>query len=387
MTTRSKRLFLLIGIGFIAIALITVGLNRHHGGTPSAQTSADTKVRIYKSLASKTGQKDFRSDFDFDLPNQVTLMRSNAHVLEQRGETLRASIREIEEQTAPLRKELEQLRNETLDAKRAVAELKARVKAAETDGSQSAKAISALQSDCAKNDQAWMAKRQQTTEKETQINTVEGRVSPFAKQLEEVEKELQAARKELSQKEDELSAQENVYIRQMRQRVSEARDYKAIYFLIAQQLMTADKLLADANAERRRIGISFAREACRHAGDVEDIWLSARICEAYFWPSLDFADYAAGSKERAQDLLQTCKSVFSTSEETNNVLRTYDLMIANASTVHAADSVRLELASFLEQSGDDHRAVALLSEIKDSELLKTAEEKAGQIKQRLSASQ
>src|SRR5204862_8258356 len=137
-----------------------------------------------------------------------------------------------------------------------------------------------------------------------------------------------------------------------------------------QQLTMADRLLDDPDISRRRMGLSFAREALRHANsDPEDVWLAARICEAYLWPNLDLADAKPGSRERALDLLETCRRVFFNTYETNNVLKNYDLMMANAPDAKAADTFRVQLADWLEERGNVKRAAEVLSEIRDAQVL------------------
>jgi hypothetical protein len=132
------------------------------------------------------------------------------------------------------------------------------------------------------------------------------------------------------------------------------------------------------------MGLSFAREACGHANSgPEDVWLAARICEAYLWPNLDLADSKPGSRERALDLLETCRRVFFTTYETNNVLKNYHLLMANAPDARAGDTFRVQLADWLEERGNLNYAAEILNEIRDAQVLSSAEERITRVKERI----
>jgi len=338
------------------------------------------KPAIYKTLAQKSGEKKFTTGIDLGLPNQVALLRSNANVLEQRAVTLRKSLSDIEEQLAPLRKEVDALRQEVANVKRAVGETRVRLKAEESHVPRDADAVAARQRDYEANDRAWTARRAELSVKEAQIHAEREKNTPLKARIQMAEQTFETAWMELRAKEQLLSDQENTFIRATRQQASEAGSYAALYRLIGQQLTTADRLLEDHDVSRRRIGLNFAREACRHASDAaEDGWLAARICEAYLWPHLDLADYAAGSKERTFDVLQLCRSIFLARQETDNAARNYALMITNAPSAQHADTTRLEFADLLEQIGRNESAATVLREIREPSLLAAAQEKLGRM--------
>lgn len=202
--------------------------------------------------------------------------------------------------------------------------------------------------------------------------------------LKETERAWEVARAEASRKDSELSNQEDNYIRSVRQQMSGVRGYDALYRLVGQQLATADRLLGETNLSRRRMGLKMAREACSHVNsDSVDIWLAARICEAYFWPNLDIVDTQPDSRERKLDLLETCRRVFFDTHETNNVLKNYDLLMANAPDARAADFFRVQLADWLEEKGDLRHAHVILSEIRDTQVLSSAEERITRVRERV----
>jgi len=207
--------------------------------------------------------------------------------------------------------------------------------------------------------------------------------APIEAQLQSAEHAWATARTEARRKQEELSQQENTYIRSVRQQMAGVRSYDAMYRLIGEQLATADGLLADPDRARRRMGLKNAREACGHmnSGGV-DVWLAARICEAYFWPNLDLADAGAGSSENALDLLETSRRVFFETDETNNVLKNYNLLMSNAPSAKAADTFRVQLADWLEEKGSLKHAAKILSEIRDAEVLASAQERIARVRER-----
>jgi hypothetical protein len=164
------------------------------------------------------------------------------------------------------------------------------------------------------------------------------------------------------------------------------RSYPALYRLVGQQLATADRLLAEPDISRRRMGLKIAREACGHVNsDAVDVWLAARICEAYFWPNLDLADAQPGSRERTLELLETCRRVFFDTYETNNVLTNYNLLMAHAPDARAADTFRVQLADWLEEKGALKHAAEILNEIRDAQVLSSAEERITRVRQSVAA--
>jgi flagellar biosynthesis GTPase FlhF len=376
-------------VPLVCTATIFFGCHRAERAQQSA-SPADAKAEIHKFLAKKSGQKEFAPGIDLELPKQVATLRSNANILAQRTITLRTSLRAVDEEQTPLRKEIESLRSELANVKREVGETRTRLKEAESRVPADANEIAARQKEHAARDAAWTAKRQELSGKdaqwEAQLGERKQKRAAMDKELQEAERAWEVARVEANRKQEELSRQENAYIGAVRQQIAGVRSYEALYRLIGEQLATADRLLADPDISQRRVGLSFAREACGHANsDPEDVWLAARICEAYLWPNLDLADSKPGSRERALDLLETCRRVFFVSNETNNVLKNYKLLMANAPDARTADTFRVQLADWLEERGDVKRAAEILNEIRDAQVLSSAEERITRVKERIAA--
>jgi hypothetical protein len=242
------------------------------------------------------------------------------------------------------------------------------------------KQVATLQSNALELEQRVAAIRAKLREPNT--NTAPGRAT-LEQELQVAEASLQSTRGEIQKKSEELDHQEDNYIRAVREQMRAPGSYAELYRIIGQQLATADRLLADPNSVRRRMGLKLAREACGHAmADSTDVWLAARICEAYVWPNVDLLDTKPGSHERAIELLQTSRRVFFSTDETNSVLTNYYLLLARAPDRHAADTFRVELADWLEEKGDVKSAHTVLAEIQDSQVLASANERITRVKQR-----
>ena len=345
----------------------------------------DPKAQIYKFLAKKTGQKEFAVGIDCELPKKVATLRSHANSWEQLTIALRASLRAAGEEQTPLQKQIESLRGELAKVKREAGDTRTRLKEAENRVPANTNEIAARQKEHAAADAAWMAKRHELSAKDAPLETERAernrKREAIAKELEPAERAWEVARVEAARKEEELSRQEDDYIRATRQQMAAIPSYEALYRLIGQQLATADRLLADPDASRRRVGLKVAREACGHANsDSVDVWLAARICEAYFWPNLDLADTTPGSRERALDLLETSRRVFFDTYETNNVLKNYTLLMSNAPDARAADMFRVQLADWLEEKGNLGHAAEILNEIRDAQILASAQERITRVK-------
>jgi hypothetical protein len=203
------------------------------------------------------------------------------------------------------------------------------------------------------------------------------------REFQEAERGWETARAEVARKQQELSQQEDTYIRSVREQMKGVRDYAALYRLVGQQLTTADRLLAEPEVARQRMGLRMAREACGHVNSgAVDVWLAARICEAYFWPHLDIVETTPGSHERTLELLETSRRVFFDTYETNNVLKNYQLLLAHAPDARAADTFRVQVADWLEERGALKQAAEILNEIRDAQVLASAEERITRVRER-----
>jgi hypothetical protein len=309
--------------------------------------------------------------------------------LEQRAATLREEQRGLDNEIEPQRKDVETVRGETQRLNQAAAAAKAALKEAESRPQPDRDEIARLQIDVETKSRAWILKREEIGPMEARLGArTGGRAEAINRELRELETKLQPIRDELRSKGQELSQQENMFIRAVRAQMAETHSYETMYMLIGQQLRAADHLLADADRERRRMGVNFAKEACGHAlSEAQAPWLAARICEAYLWPNLDLADYSPATKERTQDILRLGKAAFSDADETKSLEKNFELMIAHAPDRRHADGSRLDFAELLERTGEFQRAAQCLNEVKEPEVLPAAQQKLARIKDKLPTTQ
>jgi predicted nucleic acid-binding Zn-ribbon protein len=352
--------------------------------------AGDAKAQIHNFLAKKTGQKNFTPGMDLNLGSRVATLQSNASVLEQRTGALRASLRAADGEQGPLQKEIVSLRSELVNTERQVGEARKALNEIESRVPPDASEIAARRSDYAAKESAWTKKRQEFSAKEAQLEVErtaqKQKFTTLEKEFQEAERAWELARAEAMRNAQELSRQDDNYIRATREQMAGVRSYEALYRVIGEQLATADELLAEPELSRRRIGLRIAREACGNAmSDSVDVWLAARICEAYFWPNLEVADPTPGSRERAIELLEISRRVFFDTFETNNVLKNYSLLLSNAPNASAADTFRVQLADWLEEKGDLKRAAEVLNEIRDAQILSSAQERITRVKERVAA--
>lgn len=372
--------------GFICV-LALLGCDRPERAVPPGP-AGDVKAQIYQHLAKQTGQKQFTPGIDFDLPGHAATLRSNAIALEKRVTDLRAQLRALDETPTPLQQQMEKWRTEVAEAERSFGEARALLQEAERRTPTNANEVSARRTEREAKEAIWLAKRAELTAKEAQQNSErtaqKQKRAALEQQLAGADRAWKTARIAAARKQEELSNQEDNYIRSVRQRMSDVRSYEQLYALVGQQLATADRLLAEQDVSRRRMGLNIARDACGHVNsDGVDVWLAARICEAYFWPNLEIADTKPGSRERTLDLLETCRRVFFDTYETNHVLTNYHLLMAHAPDARAADMFRVQLADWLEEKGAIQRAHEILSEIRDQQVLASAEERITRVKERV----
>jgi len=140
--------------------------------------------------------------------------------------------------------------------------------------------------------------------------------------------------------------------RRLRGRVDEAMDYKSVFRIIGEYLWLADQLLAESDSSRHDVGVQLAAEVGRVAlDDACSPWLAARICEAYLWPQLEFAE-TNQTRLDIDVVMGLARSAFRQAGETNNLIRSYKLLIEKAPQSARADKARVELGALLEAQGD-----------------------------------
>jgi len=148
---------------------------------------------------------------------------------------------------------------------------------------------------------------------------------------------------------------------------AQATSYAEMYRYIGQQLTVAEELLNATNRQRQVTGLVLATEASEQARtNAQNLWLGARICEAYLWPNLSLVEATNRGALTSDTLLAICDTAFQEAGETNNIIRNYEVMIAKVSRSAAyVDLLRYRLARIYQDLGQDEKALPLLKQIKN----------------------
>jgi hypothetical protein len=148
---------------------------------------------------------------------------------------------------------------------------------------------------------------------------------------------------------------------------AQATSYGEMYRYIGQQLLIAEQLIEGTNYPRQITGLVLATEASEHARtNAQNLWLGARICEAYLWPNLSLVEGTNRAAFTPDALLAICDTAFQEAGETNNIIRNYEVMIARVSRSPAyVDLLRYRLAHIYQDLGQDEKALPLLKQIKN----------------------
>ena len=166
----------------------------------------------------------------------------------------------------------------------------------------------------------------------------------------------------------ELSAARNKLTDELRDQFRKAASYAEMYVLIGRELWVARRLLASANPDHQRTGITLAFDACRHAlSDAQNGWVAARICEGFILPHRDLADDPnRRSAFNPENFLNQCVDIFRGNQEFNNVVDVYKTYLDGAGTPQRADWARAQLAMTYQRAGDPKEALHYLREIRDT---------------------
>lgn len=153
--------------------------------------------------------------------------------------------------------------------------------------------------------------------------------------------------------------------RRLQQQVNDAMDYPSVFRVIGEYLWLTEQLLAEPDPSRHSTGVQVAVEVGRVAlNDACSPWLAARICEAYVWPQLEFAETNQARLDLDM-LMDLPRQAFRDAGETNNLIRNYRLLIEKAPQSARADRARIELGALLETQGRLTEALELYKAVKN----------------------
>lgn len=219
----------------------------------------------------------------------------------------------------------------------------------------------------------------------------QARVAALSKELQamqerqnEKQRELRRKQKELSRLVDDAGSTYARLGKELRQGVREAPTWEALYAALGNELWTAEQWLASNELPSRRAGLDLAEQARLHAAnDASSDWLAARIVEGFIFPNLEAADAGRQGTGNADQLLTSASMTFRSAEETNNLIRTAELLIARTSSPVRADYARSQLAYLYEQMGEYPRALELLRAVKSSNVVAQVQRRIPGLEQRV----
>ena len=169
--------------------------------------------------------------------------------------------------------------------------------------------------------------------------------------------------------------------RNFRKKIEEANSYESIYHVIGQELWLGEQLLKKEALSEQQQALGLFAEASQYAHRIaEDPHLAARICEGFIWPNLQATNGQA--RNQTATLLQTCSQAFQQADETNNLIKNYQLALRFSSPGRPADGARLQLANLLTQTGSFEEALRLYREITDTNFVEMAERRIASLNQR-----
>ena len=155
---------------------------------------------------------------------------------------------------------------------------------------------------------------------------------------------------------------------QSEQQLRSATSYDAMYKVIGQELFVAQGLLASGHPEHRRQGVTAALNAARHASEYAvNGGVAARIVEGYILPNLDLANDAnRRSLFNEENLLGQCATIFERNFEYQNVVRTYEIYLADVKNPARTDWARERIGGAYENSGNLKQALESYRQIRDT---------------------
>ena len=145
----------------------------------------------------------------------------------------------------------------------------------------------------------------------------------------------------------------------------QATSYQDMYRLIGQQLALADRLLTNSSTQEQVTGLVMASEASAYARtNTVNLWLGARICEAYLWPNLGMVETNKSSQLTSDALLNLCDIAFKEAGETNNIIKNYEMLLAKSPKAAQADVLHYRLGRIHMDMGENQKALAQFQQIK-----------------------
>jgi hypothetical protein len=331
--------------------------------------------RVQRYLKQQTHTGDFRVDFPF--PSKAEMAQASPKAKDKAGaakgsqtgkdfETLRNEYFALKSSALVLQRDQARSNDELRESSARLDVLSKQLAAARTDAT-ATNAIALQAAVTAVQERVSALQKKASSRPELQAK--EQALAPIVNDLWEYQREWRAEEEAAGPSgAKHLAEARTQFTADIRQKLEQAASYSEMYRLIAQEIWVADRLLASANADHRRAGVTLALAASHQAiDDAQNGWVAARICEGYVQPNLDLADdKSRRSSFNPDNLLNECAEIFRRSGEYPNVARTYELALARATTPQQSDAVRAQLAMAYEQAGDARHAVKYLRQIQNT---------------------
>lgn len=375
----SRRALLWIGIAFVVFGAAFLGW-RHLNNPPRPWL---VRWRLERYLGKQAHTRNFKTDFAFPTKAEMAKRKGDAPTGPAKG--------------SRTGKDFETLRTEYLSEKTAALILLGQIKRGEASLAEAKPKLDALTKDlaaaqAANDDTNVTLVLSNSTVLRQQISVWEkitARRSDFAAKEQALDPvvddlwEFQRAWAAESGDSGALAKARGELIKAADENLRSASSYDAMYRAIGQELFVAERLLESGNFEHRREGVLIALAAARQAVNyVMNGAVAARICEGYILPHLDLAtDRSPRSTFNEDNLLNQCTDYFRRNDELNNVVRTYQIALANAKTPEQKDRMRALIARACEQAGDAKGALAAIHEIKDTNTYRNLVRRIPQLKQ------
>jgi hypothetical protein len=220
--------------------------------------------------------------------------------------------------------------------------------------------------------------------KKARLATLSKELQSLHERQNDKQRELRKKQKEMNRVGEDAGSAFVKLGKDLRREVKEAPTWEALYAALGNELLTAEQWMGSSEPPSRRAGLELADEARQQAAnDASSEWLAARIVEGFILPNVALADAGREGTGNADRLLTSASMTFRNAEETNNLIRAVELLIAKTSSPMRADYARQQLAYVFEQNGEYAKALDLLRAVKSSNVVSQIQWRIPRLEQRV----
>ena len=326
------------------------------------------KEKAALSQSKEVSQTDTTGTGQSSFDESVVLSKLQAKLDEIQGkiEALTKTIAQKENEAADLRRQLSSLNSTLADREGSLKSYKNNLSQLETNLFNRQTNIAFLKTNALEKRREFLKAGQELAENEKMQAKIKEEIQKNNERLAELRKKLNSLQRELSQKEAEAANQYRYFARDIASKINGASSYAAIYHIIGQQLWVTERLLKSAEADKRVEAVKIAVDAMRYALDpAQNYWLAGRIAEVYLFPNINLLKGSEAYRQIIDQIFNYAVNAFQNNEEDDNVIRAYEMHLANTSDERRANTVRYYLSLQHEQKGDLEKALFYLRQITD----------------------